>query len=430
MPLHFPNPNPNPNPNDDKPQQQTNKWKTLNWSEIANLSVTMSVISPSIPNPAGAEREEKRTDEDTDAEEEEGNDKDNQQMKMAKKFMSSGSRRLKKRVSRRQPEYVEKNVDVKFSDVAGLGKIRLELEEVESFFAALQVHARKKMAADVDYEVVANVTSGMPGAELANHLEITTDDLLEAVEVEQFGMLDNVKWSPEMWRRIALHQAASVVVAVTISPRSVSELGHICRKVLNEVEVDAGLQRLNLTFLVSSDPFGFSPLLIFVTWSHEPSSGIIFLYSLLVNIRVANRSRQSLLSSITVLIAPHAADEMWHGESQLGTMWADTTHKAREAARQFVLGGLICGSLEPVPPRILDIRMQKLKQHQLESGNQPDSGVMSNVWRKIQTAIYQEVKAFQLLLSNLEDGLIECNDGQPVPDIKTKDWRLMRRNYV
>ncbi|CAK9169660.1 unnamed protein product [Ilex paraguariensis] len=51
-------------------------------------------------------------------------------------------------------------------------------------------------------------------------------------------------------------------------------------------------------------------------------------------------SRQSLLDHITVQLAPRAADEIWYGEGQLSTMWAETADNARSAARAFVLGGL------------------------------------------------------------------------------------------
>ncbi|KAE8646538.1 hypothetical protein Csa_016661 [Cucumis sativus] len=51
-------------------------------------------------------------------------------------------------------------------------------------------------------------------------------------------------------------------------------------------------------------------------------------------------TRQSLLDHITVQLAPRAADELWHGEDQLSTIWAETADNARSAARTFVLGGL------------------------------------------------------------------------------------------
>ncbi|KAK8959486.1 hypothetical protein KSP40_PGU017801 [Platanthera guangdongensis] len=181
----------------------------------------------------------------------------------------------------------------------------------------LKVHAQKKpMAEDVDYVAVASMTEGMVGAELANIIEIaainmmrdrrseiTTDDLLQAAQIEERGMLDKKERSEEMWNRLALNEAAMAVVAVnfpdlkniefvTISPRAGRELGYV---------------------RVKMDHVKFS-------------SGML--------------SRQSLLDHITVQIAPRAADEIWHGENQLSTIWAETADNARSAARSFVLGGL------------------------------------------------------------------------------------------
>ncbi|XP_020597333.1 probable inactive ATP-dependent zinc metalloprotease FTSHI 2, chloroplastic [Phalaenopsis equestris] len=181
----------------------------------------------------------------------------------------------------------------------------------------LKVHAQKKpMAEDVDYFAVASMTEGMVGAELANiveiaainmmrdgRAEITTDDLLQAAQIEERGMLDKKERSEEMWKRLALNEAAMAVVAVnfpdlkhiefvTISPRAGRELGYV---------------------RVKMDHIKFS-------------SGML--------------SRQSLLDHITVQIAPRAADEIWYGENQMSTIWAETADNARSAARSFVLGGL------------------------------------------------------------------------------------------
>ncbi|RWW19900.1 hypothetical protein GW17_00016013 [Ensete ventricosum] len=130
-----------------------------------------------------------------------------------------------------------------------------------------QVHARKKpMADDVDYMAVAEMTDGMVGAELANIVEIaainmmregrvsltyfiklfalvqiTTDDLLQAAQIEERGMLERKEKSPEMWKRIALNEAAMAIVAVnfpdlkniefvlsiTIAPRAGRDLGYV-----------------------------------------------------------------------------------------------------------------------------------------------------------------------------------------------------------
>ncbi|CAL9749471.1 unnamed protein product [Musa acuminata subsp. burmannicoides] len=405
-------------------------------------------------------------------ESEERGDEQNPYMKMAMKFMQSGAR--VRRANSKVPQYLERGVDVKFSDVAGLGKIRLELEEIVKFFRLgemyrrrgikipggillcgppgvgktllakavageagvnffsisasqfveiyvgvgasrvralyqeakenapavvfideldavgrerglikgsggqerdatlnqllvcldgfegrgnvitiaatnrpdildpalvrpgrfdrkifipkpsligrieiLKVHARKKpMADDVDYMAVASMTNGMVGAELANIIEIaainmirdgrseiTTDDLLQAAQIEERGMLDKKDRSPEMWKRLALNEAAMAIVAVnfpdlkniefiTIAPRAGRELGYV-RVKMDHIKFTKGML-----------------------------------------------SRQSLIDHITVQIAPRAADEIWFGENQLSTIWAETADNARSAARSFVLGGL------------------------------------------------------------------------------------------
>ncbi|XP_022715016.1 probable inactive ATP-dependent zinc metalloprotease FTSHI 2, chloroplastic [Durio zibethinus] len=181
----------------------------------------------------------------------------------------------------------------------------------------LQVHACKKpMAEDVDYMAIAGMTSGMVGAELANiveiaainmirdgRTEITTDDLLQAAEIEERGMLDRKERSHESWKQVAINEAAMAVVAVnfpdlkniefvTIAPRAGRELGYV---------------RMKMDY-------------------NKFMEGML--------------SRQSVLDHITVQLAPRAADELWFGEGQLSTIWAETADNARSAARRFVLGGL------------------------------------------------------------------------------------------
>ncbi|CAI9773601.1 unnamed protein product [Fraxinus pennsylvanica] len=420
------------------------------------------------------EREMAGIEDDDDEEEEEGGKAgDNPYMKMAQQFMKSGAR-VRRAHNKRLPQYLERGVDVKFSDVAGLGKIRLELEEIVKFFThgemyrrrgvkipggillcgppgvgktllakavageagvnffsisasqfveiyvgvgasrvralyqearenapsvvfideldavgrerglikgsggqerdatlnqllvcldgfegrgevitiastnrpdildpalvrpgrfdrkiyipkpgligrieILKVHARKKpMAPDVDYMAVATMTDGMVGAELANIIEvaaiymmrdgrteITTDDLLQAAQIEERGMLDKKDRSPETWKQVAINEAAMAVVAVnfpdlrniefvTIAPRAGRELGYVRMK-MDHVKFKEGML-----------------------------------------------SRQSLLDHITVQLAPRAADELCYGEGQLSTIWAETADNARSAARTLVLGGL------------------------------------------------------------------------------------------
>ncbi|KAG2728990.1 hypothetical protein I3760_01G229800 [Carya illinoinensis] len=419
------------------------------------------------------EREMEGIEGEDDEESEQGRGEQNPYLKMAMQFMKSGAR-VRRAHNKRLPQYLERDVDVKFSDVAGLGKIRLELEEIVKFFThgemyrrrgvkipggillcgppgvgktllakavageagvnffsisasqfveiyvgvgasrvralyqeakenapsvvfideldavgrerglikgsggqerdatlnqllvcldgfegrgevitiastnrpdildpalvrpgrfdrkiyipkpgligrieILKVHARKKpMAQDVDYMAVASMTDGMVGAELANivevaainmirdgRTEITTDDLLQAAQIEERGMLDRKERSPETWKQVAINEAAMAVVAVnfpdlkniefvTIAPRAGRELGYVRMKM---------------------DPIKFN-------------EGML--------------TRQSLLDHITVQLAPRAADEIWYGGGQLSTIWAETADNARSEARTLVLGGL------------------------------------------------------------------------------------------
>ena len=80
---------------------------------------------------------------DDDDESEQGKGKDeNAYLKMAKQFMKSGAR-VRRAQNKRLPQYLERGVDVKFTDVAGLGKIRLELEEIVKFFTHGEMYRRR-----------------------------------------------------------------------------------------------------------------------------------------------------------------------------------------------------------------------------------------------------------------------------------------------
>lgn len=45
-------------------------------------------------------------------------------------------------------------------------------------------------------------------------LQITTDDLLQAAQIEERGMLDRKDRSLETWKQVAINEAAMAVVAV------------------------------------------------------------------------------------------------------------------------------------------------------------------------------------------------------------------------
>lgn len=181
----------------------------------------------------------------------------------------------------------------------------------------LKVHARNKpMADDVDYDSLGHITEGMVGAQLANLLdiaalnmmrdgrtEITTDDLLEAAQLEECGLRDVRKRSMDLWWKLALHEAALAVVSVnfpdlkdlqmiTIVPRSGEEKG-------------SGRIRMDAT-----------------------------------KFEMPSISRQTMLDHITVQLAPRAADEIWHGPDQLCTISAETVNNARSTARELVFAGL------------------------------------------------------------------------------------------
>ncbi|GER52670.1 ATP-dependent zinc metalloprotease FtsH [Striga asiatica] len=181
----------------------------------------------------------------------------------------------------------------------------------------LKVHARNKpMAPDVDYMVVSASTNGMVGAELANVIEvaainmmrdgrkeITTDDLLQAAEMEENGPLERKERSPNMWRQIATNEAAILVAAVnfpelrniefvTLAPRARNDFGY-ARMKFDNLKFDTGML-----------------------------------------------SRQSVLDHITVLLAPRAADELINGKNRLSTISSAPSNGARSAARALVLGGL------------------------------------------------------------------------------------------
>ncbi|GFP80705.1 ATP-dependent zinc metalloprotease ftsh [Phtheirospermum japonicum] len=81
--------------------------------------------------------------EDDDGDEEVGaKGEENPYSVMAKQFMKSGAR-VRRVQNKRLPQYLERGEDVKFTDVVGLKKIRLELEEIVKFFTHGEMYRRR-----------------------------------------------------------------------------------------------------------------------------------------------------------------------------------------------------------------------------------------------------------------------------------------------
>ncbi|KAH9301539.1 hypothetical protein KI387_013122, partial [Taxus chinensis] len=196
-------------------------------------------------------------------------------------------------------------------------KISIPKPSFEGRIEILKLHAQKKpMADDVDYEVISSLTEGMAGADLANifdvaalniirdgRSEITTDDLVDAINSDEIGLQLELKRSMDFLRKLALNEAAPVVVS----------LNFIDSKDVQMVSIAPKGARLQGATRVRID------------------SGKFILPSI---------SRQTMLDHITVQLAPRAADEIWNGPDQFCTIWADTFQNARLAARELVFAGL------------------------------------------------------------------------------------------
>ncbi|KAF6164505.1 hypothetical protein GIB67_025331 [Kingdonia uniflora] len=231
----------------------------------------------------------------------------------------------------------------------------------------LKVHARKKpMAEDIDYMAVSGMTEGMVGAELANIIEvaainmmreerpeITTDDLLQAAQIEERGTLDRKDRSMEMWKQVALNEAAMAVVAVNFPDLKNIEFVLSCAQLFYFMYALPLKCRLNLNLEDSKrntnhhkqDPLTHKvdeDLSAYVTISPRAGRELGYVRVKMdhVKFKEGMLSRQSLLDHITVQVAPRAADEIWYGEDKMSTIWAETGDNARSAARSFVLGGL------------------------------------------------------------------------------------------
>uniref|UniRef100_A0A0D6QUE2 AAA+ ATPase domain-containing protein n=1 Tax=Araucaria cunninghamii TaxID=56994 RepID=A0A0D6QUE2_ARACU len=196
-------------------------------------------------------------------------------------------------------------------------KIQIPRPELEGRIEIIKVHCRKKpVADDVDYEAVGRATVGMVGAQLANiveraslsvkrdgRTEITTDDLLDAVEGEEGGLFVEYDHSMDLWRKIALNEAALAVASVNFPDM----------KNIHYVSIAPKAGELKGRARITLDSTKF--------W-------------------IPSVSRQMILDHITVQLAPRAADEIWHGLDQMCTIWADTVDTARKAARELVFAGL------------------------------------------------------------------------------------------
>eukprot|EP00850_Spirogloea_muscicola_P000515 SM000002S05595 [mRNA] locus=s2:1103890:1114523:+ [translate_table: standard] len=197
----------------------------------------------------------------------------------------------------------------------------------------LGVHARNKpMAEDVDFRAVAEMTDGMSGAQLANVLdvaalavlrdgrtEITTDDLLEAAQLEEGGFPDPHDRTLEVQRKLALLESSQAVVAYNFSDFR-------------------GIQMASDTYRHCSRHSVHMHLTIVPRMGEE--KGAIRFKSDPSKFQLQSVSKQMVLDYIAIQLAPRVADEMWNGAENLSTIWADQVNNARRMARSMAFTGL------------------------------------------------------------------------------------------
>ncbi|KAI5072763.1 hypothetical protein GOP47_0012869 [Adiantum capillus-veneris] len=82
---------------------------------------------------------DKKSEEEKQQQEE---DEQNPQLQMGLRFMRSGAR-VRRAKGKRPPKYLDLDADVRFEDVAGLGEIRRELEEIVDFFKYKEKYLRR-----------------------------------------------------------------------------------------------------------------------------------------------------------------------------------------------------------------------------------------------------------------------------------------------
>lgn len=252
----------------------------------------------------------------------------------------------------------------------------------------LSVHARNKpMADDVDFEAVADVTEGMVGAQLANivdvaalnvlrdgRTEITTDDLVEAAQLEEGGQSDPRPRSKELLRKMALNEASMAVAAMNFADFNNIQL----LTILPRMGEEKGAVRVQMDY---------------------------------IKFEMGSLSQQGVLDYITLQLAPRAVDELWFGREQMSTIWADHYHQARKMARSYVFFGasdrkdiygmLSCWSeLE----RYYDIDIEALK-----------------ILEACYSRAMQILECNRTLVDKLVDLLIECTTVK-----KEQFWELVR----
>ncbi|KAK7813755.1 putative inactive atp-dependent zinc metalloprotease ftshi 2, partial [Quercus suber] len=311
---------------------------------------------------------------------------------------------------KRLPQYLERGVDVKFTDVAGLGKIRLELEEIVKFFTHGEMYRRRGVKIPggillcgppgVGKTLLAKAVAGEAGV---NFFSISASQFVEiyvgvgasrAPSVVFIDELDAVgrergliKGSGGQERDATLNQllvcldgfegrGEVITIASTNRPDILDPalvrpgrfdrkiyipkpglIGRIeilkvhARKKSMAEDVDymavasmtdgmVGAELANIVEVAAINMMRDGRTEVTIAPRAGRELGYVRMKMDPIKFNEGMLTRQSLLDHITVQLAPRAADEIWYGEGQLSTIWAETADNARSAARTFVLGGL------------------------------------------------------------------------------------------